>query len=136
MISFHLEAARLAGQSPAGLLAKIRSLGVKAGLVINPDVPVEDLYPYLKDADFVLLMSVFAGFGGQSFIEATYDRLRALRSEIDRQGVSCLVEIDGGVTLSNVNAIAASGAQILVAGSAVFRANDRVAAIKAIKGTL
>lgn len=134
MISFHLEAARLARQDPSALLARVRSLGVKAGLVINPDVPVEDLYPFIKDADFILLMSVFAGFGGQSFIEATYDRLRALRREIDRQGASCLVEVDGGVTLSNADSIAAAGAQILVAGSAVFRAKDRPAAIKAIKG--
>ena len=135
MISFHLEAARLAGEDPSALLEHIRSLGVKAGLVINPDVPVEDVYPYIGNADYILLMSVFAGFGGQSFIEATYDRLRALRSEISRQGASCLVEVDGGVTLSNADAVAEAGAQILVTGSAVFHAQDRKAAVNTIRGS-
>ena len=81
MISFHLNAT----EDPEGLLKHIRSLGVKSGLVINPDIPVEDLFPYIKDADYVLLMSVFAGFGGQKFIEETYDRVAAVKAEILRQ---------------------------------------------------
>lgn len=129
MISFHLNAA----EDPGALLRHIRSLGVKAGLVINPDIPVEDLFPYLVDADYVLLMSVFAGFGGQKFIEATYERIRTLKAEIERQGLVIPIEIDGGVSASNAAALADAGAEILVAGSAVFKAADPESVIKAMR---
>lgn len=130
MISFHLNAA----EDPAAVLAQIRSYGVKAGLVINPDLPVESLFPYLKDADFILLMSVFAGFGGQKFIASTYERVRALKAEIIRQGLSIPIQVDGGVSAENAGALVESGAEILVAGSAVFKAEDPAAVIKAMKG--
>ena len=130
MISFHLNASK----DPAALLKHIRSLGVKSGLVINPDIPVEDLFPYLKDADYVLLMSVFAGFGGQKFIEATYDRIRTLKAEIIRQGLDIKIEVDGGVSASNAAALAEAGAEIFVAGSAVFKAEDPAAVIAAMRG--
>lgn len=130
MISFHLNAA----EDPEGLLKHIRSLGVKAGLVINPDIPVEDLFPYLKDADYVLLMSVFAGFGGQKFIEDTYQRIRTLRAEIERQGLAVPIEIDGGVSAKNASALAEAGAEIFVAGSAVFKSDDPESVIRAMRG--
>lgn len=130
MISFHLNAT----SDPLALLRKIRSLGVKAGLVINPDIPVESLYPYLKEADFILLMSVFAGFGGQKFIEDTYERIRTLRAEMQRQGHLIPIEVDGGVSASNAAALAEAGAEILVAGSAVFKAEDPAAVIAAMRG--
>ena len=130
MISFHLNATK----DPAALLRHIRSLGVKAGLVINPDIPVEDLVPYLQDADYVLLMSVFAGFGGQKFIEATYDRIRTLKAEIQRQELDIKIEVDGGVSPSNAAALAEAGAEIFVAGSAVFKAEDPASVIAAMKG--
>lgn len=130
MISFHLNAT----EDPAAVLKQIRSLGVKAGLVINPDIAVEDLYPYLKDADFILLMSVFAGFGGQKFIEATYERVRSLSAEIKRQGLSIHIQVDGGVSASNASALVKAGAEILVAGSAVFKAEDPAAVIAAMRG--
>ena len=130
MISFHLNAT----EDPAAVLKQIRSLGVKAGLVINPDIAVEDLYPYLKDADFILLMSVFAGFGGQKFIEATYERVRSLSAEIKRQGLSIPIQVDGGVSASNASALVEAGAEILVAGSAVFKAEDPAAVIAAMRG--
>lgn len=130
MISFHLNAT----EDPAAVLAQIRSLGVKAGLVINPDIPVESLFPYLKGADFVLLMSVFAGFGGQKFIEDTYGRIRTLRAEMERQGHLIPIEVDGGVSASNAAALAEAGAEILVAGSAVFKAEDPEAVINAMRG--
>ena len=130
MISFHLNAT----ENPAAVLAQIRSLGVKAGLVINPDIPVENLFPYLKGADFVLLMSVFAGFGGQKFIEDTYGRIRTLRAEMERQGHLIPIEVDGGVSASNAAALAEAGAEILVAGSAVFKAEDPEAVINAMRG--
>lgn len=130
MISFHLNASK----DPAALLKHIRSLGVKAGLVINPDIPVEELFPFLLDADYVLLMSVFAGFGGQKFIEATYDRIRTLKAEIGRQGLDIKIEVDGGVSASNAAALAEAGAEIFVAGSAVFKAEDPAAVIAAMRG--
>ena len=130
MISFHLNAT----EDPAAVLRDIRSLGVKAGLVINPDIPVESLYPYLKDADFILLMSVFAGFGGQKFIEDTYMRIRTLREEIARQGLELPIEVDGGVGPANAKALIEAGAEILVAGSAVFKAEDPAAVVARMRG--
>ena len=130
MISFHLNATA----DPEGLLKQIRSWGVKAGLVINPDIPVENLYPYLKDADYVLLMSVFAGFGGQKFIEATYERIRTLKAEIERQGLEIKIEVDGGVSAANAAALAEAGAEIFVAGSAVFKAENPAEVIAAMRG--
>ena len=129
MISFHLNATK----DPAAVLKQLRSYGVKAGLVINPDLPVESLFPYLAEADFILLMSVFAGFGGQKFIEATYDRVRTLKAEIDRQGLDLPIQVDGGVSASNASALAEAGATILVAGSAVFKAEDPAAVIAAMR---
>lgn len=129
MISFHLNATT----DPTAVLKQIRAHGVKAGLVINPDIPVESLFPYLADADFVLLMSVFAGFGGQKFIEETYDRVRTLKAEIIRQGLDVELEVDGGVTTSNARALAEAGFDILVAGSAVFKAEDPAAVIAAMR---
>lgn len=130
MISFHLNAT----EDPAAVLKQIRSYGAKAGLVINPDIPVESLFPYLKDADFILLMSVFAGFGGQKFIETTYERVRTLRAEILRQGLSLPIQVDGGVSADNAKALAEAGAEIFVAGSAVFKAEDPSAVISAMRG--
>ena len=134
MVSFHLEAARKARRSPAKLLDRIRSLGMKAGLAINPDIPVEDVFPYLGHADYILVMSVYAGFGGQKFIGETYSRVRAVKAEIARRGLDCMVQIDGGADLSNAAALYEAGVDIIVAGSAVFKSPDPVAAVAAIKG--
>ena len=129
MISFHLNAT----SDPSAVLKQIRALGVKAGIAINPDIPVEDLFPYLKDADFVLLMSVFAGFGGQKFIEDTYSRVQVLKAEVESQGLDIELEVDGGVSASNAKALVESGFDILVAGSAVFKAEDPAAVINAMR---
>lgn len=129
MVSFHLNATK----DPDAVLCRIRSLGAKAGLVINPDIPVESLFPHLKNCDYVMLMSVFAGFGGQKFIEDTYDRLTALKTEIRRQGLDIPVEIDGGVSAANAARLVECGADILVAGSAVFKAEDPAAVIAAMR---
>ncbi|MGM9790015.1 MAG: ribulose-phosphate 3-epimerase [Candidatus Cryptobacteroides sp.] len=134
MISFHLEAARKACRDACEILDQIRSHGVRAGIAINPDIPVEDLFPYLEKADFILVMSVFAGFGGQKFIETTYDRVRTLKSEITRRGLDCEIEVDGGVSPSNAAALAEAGADILVAGSSVFKAADPAGAIRLMRG--
>lgn len=130
MISFHLNAT----EDPDAVLAAIRESGAKAGLVINPDIPVESLYPHLKNCDYILLMSVFAGFGGQKFIEDTYQRVRMLKAEIDRQGLVIPIEVDGGVSASNAAALVAAGAEILVAGSAVFKAESPKEIIEAMRG--
>lgn len=134
MLSFHLEAARKARKSPARLLDKVRSLGMKAGLAINPDIPVEDVFPYLDHADYILVMSVFAGFGGQKLVPETYDRVRAVKAEIVRRGLDCLVQIDGGADESNAVLLFEAGVDIVVAGSAVFKSPDPVATIAAMKG--
>lgn len=130
MISFHLNATK----DPDSVLAKIRENGVKAGLVINPDIDVKQLFPHLKNCDFVLLMSVFAGFGGQKFIEETYSRIRELKAEIERQGLNIPIEVDGGVSSANSAALIAAGAEILVAGSAVFKAEDPAQVISEMRG--
>ena len=129
MISFHLNAT----EKPEEVLALIRSFGCKAGLVINPDIEVESLFPYLEQADYILLMSVFAGFGGQKFIEETYGRVERLKAEIDRRGLDIPIEVDGGVSPSNAAALIAKGAEILVAGSAVFKSTDPAATIASMK---
>ena len=134
MLSFHLEAARKARKSPARLLDKVRSLGMKAGLAINPDISVEDVFPYLDHADYILVMSVFAGFGGQKLVPETYDRVRAVKAEIVRRGLDCLVQIDGGADESNAVPLFEAGVDIVVAGSAVFKSPDPVATIAAMKG--
>ena len=125
MVSFHVNATK----DPDAVLSQIKSFGAKAGLVINPDLPVESLFPYLKNCDFVMLMSVFAGFGGQKFIEDTYARVEALKAEIEAQGLDIPIEVDGGVSAANAAALVKAGAEILVAGSAVFKAEDPAAVI-------
>ena len=133
MISFHLEAADPSGKDPRDIIAQIKSFGVKAGLVINPDIPVERLFPYIDDVDFFLIMSVFAGFGGQKFIPESIDRIKTLKAEMDRRGVVKDIEVDGGVSASNARILAEAGATILVAGSSVFKAESPAKAINELR---
>ncbi len=121
LLSFHLNAIH---EDPEAVLGLIKNHGVKAGLAINPDIPVEKLFPYLDQCDFVLLMSVFAGFGGQSFIEETYERVAKTKEEILRRGLKTQIEVDGGVSPKNARQLVECGADILVAGSAVFKSSD------------
>jgi ribulose-phosphate 3-epimerase len=131
MCSFHWEAA---GSNTSRYIDRLHRLGLKAGVAINPDVPVSRLYPYIGKADYFLVMSVFAGFGGQKFIYETLDRVAALRAEIARRGAQALIEIDGGVYEGNVRAAEEAGVDIVVAGSAVYGADDPAAAISALRG--
>lgn len=133
MISFHLEAADDAGIDPRDIIRQIQSKGAKAGLAIDPDVPVERLFPYIEDVDFFLVMSVFAGFGGQRFIEDSIGRIKALRKEMEKREVHKDIEVDGGVGPSNAAALSEAGATILVAGSSVFKAVDRAGAISQMR---
>ena len=130
MLSFHLNAT----DKPDQALLAIRETGMKAGLVINPDIPVESLYPYLDLCDYILLMSVYAGFGGQKFIEDTYSRIRTLKAEIDRRSLDVKIEVDGGVSPANAKALIEAGAEILVAGSAVFKAENPAEIVSAMRG--
>ncbi|MBQ9185566.1 MAG: ribulose-phosphate 3-epimerase [Bacteroidales bacterium] len=134
MISFHLEAAKRDGKDASELLDSLKKLGVQAGLAINPDIPVEELYPHLEHADFILIMSVFAGFGGQKFMPESLERIAKLRAELDRQSLGNVrIEVDGGVGTANAPALVKAGAEILVAGSSVFGAEDPVRACETIK---
>lgn len=112
----------------------IKGLGMKAGVALNPHTPVSLLEDILQDLDYVVLMSVNPGFGGQSFIEHSIDKIKKLRGMIDEKGYNCLIQVDGGVTTKNARALEEAGANVLVAGSAVFGASDPIEATKIIKG--
>ena len=129
-ITVHYEACK---ENLREVLELIRSTGAKCGAVINPDTPVEKIADVIPLCDMVLVMSVFPGFGGQKFIPESLDKLRTLRKLIDESGKQILLEIDGGVTAENVEEIKAAGADVIVAGNAVFKASDRAAMIAKLK---
>ena len=131
MCSFHWEAA---GRNTSRYIARLHELGLKAGVAINPDVPVAKLFPYIGKADYFLIRSVFAGFGGQKFIYESIDRVAALKAEIGRRGAQGLIEIDGGINLSNARTVEEAGVGLVVAGSSVYGAADPAAAIAALRG--
>lgn len=117
-------------------LQAIKAEGMKAGIAINPHTNVSLLEDIINDTDLVCIMSVNPGFGGQSFIEKTYDKIKQLKEIITRNGASTLIEIDGGVTDKNAAQLVAAGADVLVAGNFVFRAQDPVATIENLKKLL
>jgi len=112
---------------------QIRSLGMKAGVAINPHTPVSSLQDVLHEIDLVCMMSVNPGFGGQKFIEHTLEKIRTLKKMITERDLNVLIEIDGGVTLENAPSIIAAGADVLVAGNTVFKATDPSSMIRALK---
>jgi ribulose-phosphate 3-epimerase len=111
----------------------IKSFGKKAGVSLNPATPVETLDVILDELDLVLVMSVNPGFGGQAFIPSALDKIRALRQRISQRGLATELEVDGGVKIDNIRAVVAAGADVLVAGSAVFNTDDYVATISALR---
>ena len=113
----------------------IKAAGMKAGVALNPHTPVHLLSDIIADLDLVCIMSVNPGFGGQSFIENTYDKVRALRGMINEKGASTLIEIDGGVKDNNAADLVEAGADVLVAGSFVFRSEDPTATISNLMST-
>ena len=129
ILSIHYEASVHLHRS----LQQIRDLGMQAGVVLNPHTPVLLLEDIILDADVVLLMSVNPGFGGQKFIEHTYDRILKLRELISKSGSKALIEIDGGVDLTNCKKLADAGADVLVAGSSVFSSADPTKTIADLK---
>ena len=120
MLTFHYEAT----ENPLEVIEMIRAEGIKVGITINPDVPVSELEPFIDKVDMVLLMTVFAGYGGQKFIEDSYGRIDTLKEMVDRLNPDCLIEVDGGVNAENAPKLFARGVNVLVAGSTVFNAPD------------
>jgi len=128
-LTVHLETCRHLHRN----IQQIKSLGMKASVALNPHSPVELLSDVLQDLDMVLIMSVNPGFGGQVFIPHTFQKIRNLKKMIHERGLETLIQIDGGVTTENAGAILRAGADVLVAGSNVFRSADPKATIKALK---
>jgi ribulose-phosphate 3-epimerase len=114
-------------------IQQIKSLGMKAGVAVNPHTPISLLKDVLKDIDLVCLMSVNPGFGGQLFIPNTIQKIKQLRTMIDEQSLNVKIEIDGGVTEQNAQQIIAAGADVLVAGSTVFKSSNPIATIANLK---
>ena len=129
IITFHYEACTHIHRA----VQRLKSLGVKAGVVLNPHTPVSLLEDIICDLDLVLLMSVNPGFGGQKFIERTFSKTMRLREMIDREGSKALIEIDGGVTVENAPLLFNAGADVLVAGSTVFKSDDPIKTIELLK---
>ena len=128
-ITFHIEAVK----GISAILKKIKNLNIKAGLAINPDTPIKDLEPYLNEIDMVCLMGVFPGFSGQKFINKTNSRLRDLKNLIESKKSKALIQIDGGVDLSNVKELSRLGADILVSGSCIFKSKNPSKIIDSLK---
>jgi ribulose-phosphate 3-epimerase len=116
IITFHLEAA----QDPQAVIDKIHTCGIKAGISIKPGTAVEELVPYLDKVDMILVMTVEPGFGGQSFIPESIDRVKSVRKMLDDRGLSTDVEVDGGIYVENVENVLNAGANVIVSGSGVF----------------
>lgn len=129
IIVFHIESS----SDTAATVDKIISCGCKAGISVKPNTPVEEVFPYLEKLDMVLVMTVEPGFGGQSFMYETMDKIKTLRSEIKRRGLSTDIQVDGGINDKTVETAASAGANVFVAGSAVFGAEDAAKAIEDIR---
>ena len=128
-LSVHIEACQHLHRN----IQQIKSLGMKAGVAINPHTPVSALSDILADIDLVCMMSVNPGFGGQKFIPYTLEKIKQLRKMIDERGLTVHIEIDGGVTVENASSIIAAGADVLVAGNTVFKSADPIATIAQLK---
>jgi ribulose-phosphate 3-epimerase len=129
MVSVHIEADPHAHRT----LSAIRAAGAQAGVAINPATPLSALDEALKFADYVLLMSVNPGFGGQAFIPESLDKVRRLRKMIDERGMKARIEIDGGIDADNIAEVASAGAEIIVSGSAIFGTPDPAVALRKLR---
>lgn len=135
IITVHYEACRkISDTYLKETLELIRSHGVKCGVVINPDTDAESIFPVIPLCDMVLVMSVFPGYGGQKFIPSSLENVKKIKAFCLENGISPDIEIDGGVTCDNAEEIRLAGANVLVAGSAVFKAEDKAKAIASIRG--
>ena len=129
ILTIHFEAVK----NLKSVLQKIKKLNIQAGLAINPDTPIKDLKPYLNDINMVCLMGVFPGFSGQKFIKNTIPRLKELKKLIANNRSNALIQVDGGVDLSNVKELASAGADILVSGSCIFNSENPNSIIDSLK---
>jgi ribulose-phosphate 3-epimerase len=128
-LTVHIEACKHLHRN----IQQIKSLNMHAGVAINPHTPIDSLKDIIKDIDLVCIMSVNPGFGGQSFIPHTLDKIKQLKAMITAQGLNVKIEIDGGVTLDNASSIIAAGADVLVAGNTVFKSENPMATIEKLK---
>lgn len=119
-ISFHIEIENKIREN----ISTIKKNNRKAGLVLNPDTKIESVFPYLNDIDYILLMSVFPGFGGQKFIETTYKRISELKSRIKQEEADCVIQVDGGINLENIGKLKSVGNDIFVIGNFLFNSKD------------
>ncbi len=117
IITFHLEAA----PDVQAVIDEIHACGKKAGITIKPGTAAEELIPYLDKVDMILVMTVEPGFGGQPFIESSYDKIRAVRAMLTERGLDTNVQVDGGITKDNIRSVIEAGANVIVAGSTVYR---------------
>lgn len=129
MITFHTEA----GSDVSDTIKLIRSYGKKAGIAIKPGTPVSEVYKYAGDVDMILVMTVEPGFGGQGFIPDTEEKIRSLRSFCDSKGIELDIQVDGGINAETSRRVREDGANVLVAGSYLFKAPDMAAAVKAMR---
>ena len=129
MVSIHIEADQHAHRT----LSAIRAAGAQAGIAFNPATPLSALEEAIKFADYALLMSVNPGFGGQEFIPESLDKVRRLRKMIDERGLRTRIEIDGGIDIDNIADVTSAGAEIIVAGSAIFGAGDPGVAVRKLR---
>ena len=132
IITFHIEAK----SDPGETISEIHRLGKKAGLSLKPGTPAEAVYPYLKDVEMVLVMTVEPGFGGQKFRMDTMEKLSDLSQRCQRMGYPTDFEVDGGITADTAPVAVRNGANVLVAGSAVFRQPDYTAALESLRGNV
>jgi ribulose-phosphate 3-epimerase len=119
-ISIHVEAV----EEPSSLLEMIRNADRRAGLVLNPDTPLERVWPYIDEVDYILLMSVFPGYGGQKFIPTSLERVARLKKEIRGRKSRCLLQVDGGIDTDNMGPLKSAGADLFVIGTSLFRADN------------
>ena len=129
ILTFHLEACK----DPVGLLQSIRAQGVMAGISIKPGTDVSEVFPLLEECDMVLVMTVEPGYGGQKLIPETLEKVSKIRAEIENRSLSVEIQVDGGINSSNAPMAISAGASILVAGSSVFGAADKKAAIESLR---
>ena len=129
ILTVHVEACRHLHRN----IQQIKSLGMKAGIALNPHTPIESIKEVIADADLVCVMSVNPGFGGQQFINATLSKIEKLKNIIIQSNAKTLIEVDGGVTLENASSIVKAGANVLVAGNTVFNSKNPAEAIKLLK---
>ena len=131
LINIHYEACRQ--KDIKAIFRQIRDTGARPAMAINPDTPVEDIFDLAEYVDMILVMSVFPGFGGQKFIETTYERVMKLRRFLDDNNLSTLIEVDGGVSLRNAAKLKSAGVDVMVVGSFIFRSDDPIATIAELK---